>query len=147
MSYTPALKKIQAYDLCFWMSYLVVRFKVYIGEYQRKITEEFNIADIKANHYIFAQEKQVIGIARVIYKDGIAELGRITIAKEYRNQGYGKELMKELLKVVSNSKKAKIVRLFLADEALAGFYHQFGFIENGEAYFYNIPYIRMVKVL
>jgi len=82
-----------------------------------------------------------------MYENGIADLARVTVIKEYRNQGYGRELMKQVINEVRNSRKAEIIRLYISDKVLLNFYQQFGFKENGEVYFHNIPTISMIKVL
>ncbi|MCP5377821.1 MAG: GNAT family N-acetyltransferase [Rickettsiaceae bacterium] len=141
------LKPVYFYTLGYLITYLIIRYKVYIGEYQRKIKEEFSIIDIKANHYVFIHGKQIIGIVRIMYENGIADLARVTVIKEYRNQGYGRELMKRVINEVRNSRKAEIIRLYISDKVLSEFYQQFGFKENGEVYFHNIPTISMIKIL
>lgn len=141
------LKPVYFYTLGYLITYLIIRYKVYIGEYQRKIKEEFSIIDIKANHYVFIHGKQIIGIVRIMYENGIADLARVTVIKEYRNQGYGMELMKRVINEVRNSRKAEIIRLSISDKAMLDFYQQFGFKENGEVYFHNIPSISMIKIL
>ena len=88
-------------------------------EYQRKIKEEFSITDIKANHYVLKYEKQIIGIVRIMYENGTADLARVTVIKEYRNQGYGRELMKRVINEVRNSRKAEIIRLYISDKILS----------------------------
>lgn len=143
----PNIKQIKAYNLSSLASYLTVRWKVYINEFQREITEEFGINDIKASHYLFIEKRKVIGVARILYHDNMAELGRITIVKKYRDQGYGKEMMKQIINKVYDNNKAEMIRLYTIDEKLVKFYHQFGFIENGETYFNNVPYTTMVKAL
>jgi predicted GNAT family N-acyltransferase len=82
-----------------------------------------------------------------MYENGIADLARVTVIKEYRNQGYGRELMKRVINEVRNSRKAEIIRLSISDKAMLNFYQQFGFKENGEVYFHNIPSISMIKIL
>ena len=77
----PRIKQIKAYNLSSILSYLTARWKVYINEFQREIAEEFEINDIKASHYLFIEKRKVIGTARIIYQDNMAELGRITIVK------------------------------------------------------------------
>lgn len=120
---------------------MIIRYKVYIGEYRRKITQEFSIIDIKAHHYVLVYEKQIIDITRIMYENGIADLARVTVIKKYRNRGYGKELVKQVINEV------KIIRLHISDKALLDFYKQFGFKENGEVYFHNVATISMIKVL
>jgi predicted GNAT family N-acyltransferase len=141
------LKPVYFYNLGYLATYLIIRYKVYIGEYRRKITQEFSIIDIKAHHYVLVYEKQIIGITRIMYENGIADLARVTVIKEYRNQGYGRELMKRVINEVRNSRKAEIIRLSISDKAMLDFYQQFGFKENGEVYFHNIPSISMIKIL
>jgi predicted GNAT family N-acyltransferase len=82
-----------------------------------------------------------------MYENGIADLARVTVIKKYRNRGYGKELVKQVINEVKNSQKAKIIRLHISDKALLNFYKQFGFKENGEVYFHNVATISMIKVL
>ncbi len=141
------LKPVYFYNLGYLATYLMIRYKVYIGEYRRKITQEFSIIDIKAHHYVLVYKKQIIGITRIMYENGIADLARVTVIKKYRNRGYGKELVKQVINEVKNSQKAKIIRLHISDKALLDFYKQFGFKENGEVYFYNVATISMIKVL
>ena len=141
------LKPVYFYTLGYLITYLIIRYKVYIGEYQRKIKEEFSITDIKANHYVLIYGKQIIGIVRIMYENGIADLARVTVIKEYRNQGYGRELMKRVINEVRNSRKAEIIRLSISDKVMLDCYQPFGFKENGEDYFHNIPSISMIKIL
>jgi predicted GNAT family N-acyltransferase len=141
------LKPVYFYNLGYLATYLIIRYKVYIGEYRRKITQEFSIIDIKAHRYVLVYEKQIIGITRIMYENGIADLARVTVIKEYRNQGYGRELMKRVINEVRNSRKAETIRLSISDKAMLNFYQQFGFKENGEVYFHNIPSISMIKIL
>ena len=113
------LKPVYFYNLGYLVTYLIIRCRVYIGEYQRKIKEEFSIIDIKANHYVFIDGKQIIGIVRIIYENGTADLARVKVIKEYRNQGYGRELMKWVINEVRNSRKAEIIRLYISDKILS----------------------------
>lgn len=62
------IKQIKAYNFPLLVYYLIVRWKVYIGELQRGITEEFGVNDIKANHYLFMKRGKVIGAARILYQ-------------------------------------------------------------------------------
>ena len=55
--------------------------------------------------------------------------------------------MKQIIDKVYDNNKTEMIRLYTIDEKLVKFYHQFGFIENGETYFNNMPYITMIKSL
>ncbi len=113
------LKPVYFYNLGYLIAYLIIRCKVYLGEYKRKIKEEFSVTDIKGNHYVLVHRKQIIGIVRIMYENGIADLARVTVIKEYRNQGYGRELMKRVINEVRNSRKAEIIRLYISDKILS----------------------------
>ena len=113
------LKPVYFYNLGYLITYLIIRCRVYLGEYQRKIKEEFSIIDIKANHYVFIDGKQIIGIVRIMYENGTADLARVTVIKEYRNQRYGRELMKRVINEVRSSRKAEIIRLYISDKILS----------------------------
>ena len=141
------LKPVYFYNLGYLITYLIIRYRVYLGEYQRKIKEEFSITDIKANHYVLVHGKQIVGIVRIMYENGIADLARVMVIKEYRNQRYRRELMKRVINEVRNSRKAEIIRFSISGKAMLDFYQQFGFKENGEAYFHNIASISMIKIL
>ena len=96
------LKPVYFYNLGYLVTYLIIRCRVYIGEYQRKIKEEFSIIDIKANHYVFIDGKQIIGIVRIMYENGTADLARVKVINEVRN-----------------SRKAEIIRLYISDKILS----------------------------
>lgn len=141
------IKEVKPYNFKFLLSYVLIRYKVFIKEFKRKAFEEFSTIDITANHYVFLKGKKAIGIARVIRKGNCVEFGRIAVIKEYRNQGNGKKFIEIMISNIKNENKAKLISLFVADISLINFYSQHGFLENGETYFDMIPYVNMIKYL
>lgn len=141
-----SIKEIKIYNLQSLIPYLMIRYKIYIGEFRRKVIGEFSIKDVGAKHYIFIKQKQVIGIARIIYRENVAELGRVAILKEYRNQGHGSKLIKQIIDYIKANSHVSIISLYTEDQRLIAFYKQFGFAEKEEVYFNNMPYMNMIKL-
>ncbi len=142
------LKRLRIYNLSDWIAYLMIRYQVYVGEYQRSLTKEFSTQDLKAYHYVFIKEKHIIGIVKVRYEDNVAEVGRVTIAKKYRGKSYGKEMMSCIIKEIKNSNKAQSIRLFVQNNDLVKFYQSFGFVENEKRYFNNMFHsLLMIKIM
>ena len=144
---TPKLKQVKAYDLYGINQYVQIRYKIFIKELGRPIIGEFYIDDLLAKHYILKTEHP-IGTARIIYKDRIAEIGRIAILKEYRNQSYGAIIMHQILLIIKTTERVDLIRLFVernqgGDFNKIEFYKKFGFIENGQIFFDNQPYVNM----
>lgn len=125
----------------------MIRYRVYISEFKRKIIGEFHLRDIKAKHYIFIKQKQIIGISRIICKGNIAELGRVAILKEHRKQGNGSKLIEQIINYIKANTKVNTISLYAEDKKLIAFYKQFGFHEKQEVYFNNLPYMNMQKLI
>lgn len=141
------IKKVHIYDLRSLVRYLTLRVKVFLGEYRRKITQEFDMLDVKADHYVFTSKTETIGICRILYEKDIACLNRVAIEKKYRGNGFGKKLMHQVIKEIKSCCRAKAIWLSIEDKNLLSFYKKFGFVENGIVYFNNIPYTSMLKPL
>ena len=142
----PILKQVMAYNLRLITQYLSIRYKVFVCELARSIIGEFNIADVTAKHYVFLINKKQAGIARVIYKNHTAEIGRIAILAKYRNQGYGVTLINQLIDKIKISKKEYLIKLFTESKNIE-FYKKCGFIENGEMVFDNVLLIGMTVLV
>jgi predicted GNAT family N-acyltransferase len=137
------VKRVRTYNFLSLISYLHVRFKVFVIEDKRRIFGEFYLDDFKGKHYKFLLNKKVIGVVRVIDRGDFVEFGRIAIKKEYRKQGYGTKFINLLIKEVRNTEPTKPISLYIEKQSLTNFYQKFGFVENGKEYFDNIAYIKM----
>lgn len=144
-NHTFSLKEVRLYNIRLLILYLSIRYKVFIKEYQRKITDEFCLKDIKAKHYIFSIGIKHLGIVRILYRSNVAELGRMAIIKGYRNSGYGSEFINQIIGNIRDNCKVELISLYTLDNSLISFYKKFGFIENGEVFFDNLPYMNMIK--
>ncbi|RYE06231.1 MAG: GNAT family N-acetyltransferase [Rickettsiaceae bacterium] len=138
-------RKLKFFNIQAIINYLSIRWQVYINEYKRSMFEEFELTDLKAQHYIFTSANKTIGIARVIYEHDMARISRIAILKNYRGYGFGQKLVAILITQIQNYKKIKVIKLIAADESLLTFYNKFGFENSDLVYFDDIPYISMIK--
>lgn len=143
---TSILKQARTYNLRLITQYLSIRYKIFVCELARSIIGEFNVADVTAKHYVFLINKQQAGIARVIYKNHTAEIGRVAILAKYRNQGYGVTLINQIIDKIKISRKECLIKLFTESKNIE-FYKKCGFIENGEMVFDNVLLIGMTVLV
>ncbi|MGI4775701.1 MAG: GNAT family N-acetyltransferase [Janthinobacterium lividum] len=141
------IREVKFYDVFAVMNYLKIRWDVYISEYKRNIFKEFDFLDFKAKHHIFIVAGKVVGVAKVLYKQDSAKISRVAVSKSYRGKGFGGKLIKELVAEIQNHREIKTINLVAAEKSLVSFYSKFGFEDNGQVYFDNIPYTSMIKHL
>ncbi|PCJ29733.1 MAG: hypothetical protein COA94_00730 [Rickettsiales bacterium] len=141
------IKQLSFWNVWLWMAYLVIRCRVYVGEFKRPLFREYSSLDLGADHFVLLKGNKVIGIARIIYKQEMVEFGRIAIRPSSRGQGYGKTFIDLLISEVKDRDKVRIISLFAADHRLVKFYRHFDFLENGEVYFGMLPFMNMIKFL
>jgi predicted GNAT family N-acyltransferase len=141
------VQRIKKYNIWSLIKYLWIRNKVFVGEYKKPIIKEFDTLDIIAEHYIaLISNRKIVGTARVLYKADVALIGRVAVLSEYRNKGYGAKLINQIVANIKNSNKANLISLFTDDDKI-DFYKKFGFVENGKAFFDNIPYAHMIAYI
>lgn len=71
---------------------LEIRRQVFIKEYQKSETEEFDEKDSLAIHVIVyeqSEQKRPIATGRIVFDGSVCEIGHIAVLKEYRNLKYG----------------------------------------------------------
>lgn len=107
-----------------------VRQRVFIEEQHVPEALEWDGLDDAAIHVIAQdQQRQVIGTARLL-QDG--HIGRMAVLPEWRHQGVGSAMLKQLLLIAEQWKLAKV---FLhAQTAATGFYERHGFHLLGEEF-------------
>ena len=89
---------------------------------------------------------EIVAYMRIVKPGYIYEelsFGRILVAKEYRGEGIGRQLMKKAIHVFENEHKDIVIS---AQMYLLKFYQDFDFIIQGEEYLEdNIPHIKMIR--
>jgi len=141
------VQRIKKYNIWLLIKYLWIRYKVFVGEYKRPIIKEFDMLDIIAEHYLLLVNKRKVGTVRVVYRNYMAIIGRVSVLAQYRNKGYATQLINQIITHIKNSNKANLISLFTIDHNSINFYKRFGFVENGEVFFDNVPYINMILLV
>ena len=135
------LTNIELYEL------LSLRSEVFIVE-QNCVYQDIDFKDKLALHVLLKKNKKLIGYSRLFkpgdyFKD--SSIGRIVVIKEYREKGYGEELMKISIESINKYFKEKKIHIS-AQAYLKKFYKKFNFKVKGEEYLEDgIPHIKMVK--
>jgi predicted GNAT family N-acyltransferase len=109
-----------------------IRKIVFIDEQKVPPELEWDEIDKIATHFVLYLDKTSIGTARTFIQDGIWYIGRMAVLKEYRNQGYGKLIMVNVLNYLKTKNPRKII--IHAQTIVLGFYKKFGFTEFGEEF-------------
>lgn len=115
---------------------------VFIKEQNVPMEEERDELDKTAVHFLLLEGDTPIGTGRVIRKGSIAKIGRFCILREYRKQGAGLFLMKEII----NYCKKQIFKTISisAQEHALDFYKKLDFEICSEKYMdANIPHFDM----
>ncbi|HHJ00911.1 MAG TPA: GNAT family N-acetyltransferase [Candidatus Aerophobetes bacterium] len=93
---------------------------------------EMDGLDEEAEHIIVKYCGKTIGCARIRFLENRAKLERVALLKEYRGRGFGKEMMKYLIK---HCKRRKVEEIFLHSQLyVKDFYKKFGFKPRGKTF-------------
>jgi len=104
---------------------------------QRCNEKDLDGLDKNAVHIIGTLENNIIATARIlppnIYKPDKVSLGRFAIKKTFRGQGYGDELIQNILSYIRNNYPRTPIE-FSAQFYLKSFYEKYGFVTKGEVF-------------
>ncbi len=133
-----------------WESYLDVRKKVFVEEQNVSLEEEIDDLDglnVEGVIHIGAfKDKRVIGTARLISNKDTLVVGRVSVLKEYRNQGVGNKIMKYAQVQAENNGYSYLA--LGAQLTAIPFYQKSGYVEFGDEYLdANIKHMNMKKKL
>lgn len=124
-----------------------IRTVVFVDEQDVMPEEEFDGSDKYAENVVMYLEGKAVATGRIIVGDrGECLIGRIACLKEYRGNGYGTVIMKELIR---RCKEKGFDTVYLHSQSRArGFYEKLGFKAFGDMYMEaNILHISMKKSL
>lgn len=126
---------------------LYIRMKVFCEEQHIAIDEEITPDENDWHYLLLKYEGKPIGTIRYQKSNGVYTLGRLAILKEYRNNGYARELIRWLEQFLF--KKEKPLRLALGGQQyLKDFYLSLGYKIVGEQYLdANIMHFHFIKVI
>ena len=126
------LKFIKAKNQAEIFSVVYIRKLVFIDEQNVSVDEELDGLDFDCDHFLVQVENKYVATARVYYENTQATIGRVAVLKSFRNKGYAKYLMKE---VISYLEKKKINKISIGAQIKAiGFYEKLGFEISGDIY-------------
>ena len=103
-----------------------IRKKVFVEEQRVSEADEFDEFEKESQHYLLKIDGKPIATARWRFIGDKIKCERFAMLSEYRNKGFGSELLSELIKDV----KGKSDRVYLHAQLKAiPFYKRFGFIK------------------
>jgi predicted GNAT family N-acyltransferase len=119
-----------------------IRNQVFVVEQGVDPKLEMDLNDKKANHYLLSVNGVEVGTCRWRVTDQGIKLERFAILKEYRNLGYGSEIVKSVLKDAMLLNKT----IYLNSQINAlNFYQNLGFETEGSAFMEaDIYHYRMI---
>ncbi len=124
-----------------------VRMRVFVVEQQIPVAEEIDDADTTATHAIALYQGQIVGTGRLLYRDdGMAQIGRMAVDRQFRRQGVGGRI----LAFLEDEARAQGIGscLLHAQEYVKAFYAGSGYVERGDLFLEaDIPHIEMRKEL
>lgn len=107
-------------------SFMSIRKEVFVKEQGVDESNEFDELDKEVPHLVIFEDGSPVATGRIIpYKENAVKLGRIAVIKEKRGQGFGKQIVLELIK---KAKEDGAKEIYLGSQAHAvGFYEKCGF--------------------
>ena len=128
-------------------SILQLRSEVFVVE-QDCVYQDVDDKDQKALHVIGFKNNKLVAYTR-IFKPGDyfknASIGRVVVAKNEREFGYGHEIIKHSIEAIKNHFSETAIKIS-AQTYLKKFYESHGFQQVGEEYLEDgIPHIGMIK--
>ncbi|RAV29351.1 GNAT family N-acetyltransferase [Sinomicrobium soli] len=127
---------------------LRLRSEVFVVE-QDCVYQDIDGRDSGALHLIGKKGDEVVAYTR-IFRPGMyfeeASIGRVVVKGNYRQYGYGHDIIKASITAIANHFSEKRIRIS-AQEYLVRFYEKHGFEQEGEGYLEDgIPHIAMIRV-
>ncbi len=126
---------------------LQLRSEIFVVE-QDCVYQDLDGKDQKALHVIGKKNNKVVAYTRVFRSGDYFEhssIGRVVVAKDQRQYGYGKVIMNASIKAVKEHLNEDTIKIS-AQTYLKKFYNGLGFKEYGEEYLEDgIPHVAMMK--
>jgi ElaA protein len=142
--FTKSFSELTTFEL---YQILRLRSEVFVVE-QDCVYQDVDDKDQKALHIIGFKNNKVVAYTR-IFKPGDyfknASIGRVVVAKNEREFGYGHVIMKHSINAIKNHFNETTIKIS-AQTYLKKFYESHGFTKIGEEYLEDgIPHIGMLK--
>ena len=120
-----------------------LRLKVFIEEQKVPIELEWDEHDASSTHFLAILNGKAVAVAR-LKSDG--QIGRMAVVKEYRNRGFGSQLLQFVLR---HAAKTNMNTVYLHAQTTAiPFYEKHGFAISSEIFYdANIAHRSMLKII
>ena len=144
---TIEVKKFDELNTTTLYDILQLRSEIFVVE-QDCVYQDLDGKDQKALHVIGKKKNKVVAYTRVFRSGDYFEhssIGRVVVAKDQRQYGYGKVIMNASIKAVKEHLNEDIIKIS-AQTYLKKFYNGLGFNEYGEEYLEDgIPHVAMMR--
>ena len=144
---TIEVKKFDELNTTTLYDILQLRSEIFVVE-QDCVYQDLDGKDQKALHVIGKKNNKVVAYTRVFGSGDYFEhssIGRVVVAKDQRQYGYGKVIMNASIKAVKEHLNEDIIKIS-AQTYLKKFYNGLGFKEYGEEYLEDgIPHVAMMR--
>ncbi|MCL4145507.1 UNVERIFIED_CONTAM: hypothetical protein GTU68_032079 [Idotea baltica] len=144
---TIEVKKFDELNTTTLYDILQLRSEIFVVE-QDCVYQDLDGKDQKALHVIGKKNNKVVAYTRVFgsgdyFKN--SSIGRVVVAKDQRQYGYGKVIMNASIKAVKEHLNEDTIKIS-AQTYLKKFYNGLGFKEYGEEYLEDgIPHVAMMR--
>ena len=109
-------------------------------------SELFDKFDEVSNHFLFLEQERVIGSVRLHQIKNVIKLERMAIYKNFRNQDFGSEAVRQIIDHYKEKKIEKITLDSIYD--VRDFYKKCGFSETGNVFKRaDLPHVKMEMLI
>lgn len=109
--------------------------------------DEILSEELESKTFLIYLNKEVIGTIRYRFVNDAYKIERFAILKEYRNKGYGKEVMMFFIEMIARKFNPCTITLN-SQEPVISFYEKCGFIKEGEFFMEaGIKHIKMNMII
>ena len=119
---------------------------VFCGEQGVSLEADRDGRDHEATHLVAVEGGRVIGTCRLLFRGGVARLGRLAVEPEKRGRGVGGAILREADRVARHRGAGRIA--LHAQTYALGLYEREGYLERGHRFVEEgIEHVAMEKVL